>query len=501
MTSLSHPIHQRAAARAFPLLPAAFALGVFLIPFNGFQTLSAFGEFQAEMAFVVFLPVVLFSIPSLRPARSPLLFLFIAVTVAIVLSTVANLEQIMGASLRDRSGVNKLVTSMITVVFMFMFAFVVERRLKEPGAFISQIFRPVFYVTLFLLVMSVMQVASWHSGGIASVYNKIIAVLRTRYETQWESGRIDTVSFEPSILALFLTFSLFLMLGLRPLQPKAQRLFTTFLVIPAVLGVLLFGGARTGLLSLFAIVFFHFFFAFVLRRKLPPFMTIFCSGGLFLAIHLGVIANEAALVAVVLDSDSISNLSRFAAIIASFNIFLSSPIFGAGLGQYAFRALHLMPSWGWLSPEVVVQFYNPFPSWPPNHSLPMRIASELGSIGLLAYFGILSSFGIAVANKAKREQRRLGAFPLIGHTLLLGYVFVLFSGIAFDSFRQFTVWMTIAAMTAYIRYRDPETLLAGLTPSRYPRSRASIAAPPASGSPAPRAPELESLPAAPRAYR
>lgn len=475
MTLLSHPLQHRSATRAFPLLQSAFALGVFLIPFNGFQTSSAFGEFQAELAFVVFLPVVLFSIPSLRPARSPLLFLLLAVVAAIILSTLANLEQITSASLRDRSGVNKLVTSMITVIFMFVFAFVVERRLKEPGTFISHIFRPVFYVTVFLLVMSVMQVASWHNGSIAATYDKIIAVLRTRYEAQWETGRIDTVSFEPSILALFLTFSLFLMLGLRPLQPKRQRLFTTFFVIPAVLGVLLFGGARTGLLSLFAILFFHFFFAFVLRRKFPPILTIFASGGLFLAIHLVVIVNEGALISFVLAGDSVSNLSRFAAIIASFNIFVGSPVFGAGLGQYAFRALHLMPSWGWLSSEVVVQFYNPFPSWPPNHSLPMRIASELGTIGLVAYFGILSAFGMAVANKAKREQRRLNAFPLVGHTLLLGYVFILFSGIAFDSFRQFTVWMMIAAMAAYIRYREPETLLTGLLPAHYPRSRAAVA--------------------------
>jgi hypothetical protein len=67
----------------------------------------------------------------------------------------------------------------------------------------------------------------------------------------------------------------------------------------------------------------------------------------------------------------------------------------------------------------------------------------------------------------------LGAYPIVGHTLLLAYVFVLFSGIAFDSFRQFTVWMSIAAMAAYIRYRDPETLLTGLVPARYPRHRRS----------------------------
>ncbi len=260
MTTLTHPVARPVRVGAFTGLQAIFALGVFLIPFNGFQTLSAFGEFQAELAFVVFLPLVLLSIPSLRPLRSPLVFLFLAVLTAIVLATIANLEEIMTASLRDRSGVNKLVTSMITVVFMFVFAFVVERRLREPGAFISQIFRPVFYVTLFLLVMSVVQVASWHSGAVASVYTRIIAVLRTRFEDQWEAGRIDTVSFEPSILALFLTFSLFLMLGLRPLQPRRQRQFMTFLVIPAVLGVLLFGGARTGLLSLFAILFFHLVF-------------------------------------------------------------------------------------------------------------------------------------------------------------------------------------------------------------------------------------------------
>ena len=471
MTSLSGHLYQQTSARSFPLIQTAFAFGVFLIPFNGFQTLSAFGEFQAEMAFLIFLPLVIVSLPTLRPLRSPLMLLFVAIVAAIGLSTMANLEQILSASLRDRSGVNKLVTSMITVIFMFAFAFTVERRLREPGAFVQQIFKPVFYVTLFLLVMSVFQVASWHSGGVAAVYNKIIAVLRTRYEEQWDAGRIDTVSFEPSILALFLTFSLVLMLGLRPLQARQQRMFTTFCVIPAVLGVLLFGGARTGLLSVFAILAFHLMFAMVLRRKLPPSLTIVASGGLFLAIHLTVVANESAVISFILAGDSVSNLSRFAAIIASFNIFLTSPVFGAGLGQYAFRALHLMPSWGWLSPEVVVQFYNPFPSWPPNHSLPMRIASELGSIGVVAYFGILSGFGIAVANKAKHEQRRLGAYPVVGHTLLLAYVFILFSGIAFDSFRQFTVWMSIAAMAAYIRYREPETLLTGRVPALYPGVR------------------------------
>lgn len=471
MTSLAGPLYRRTSTRSFPLIQTAFAVAVFLIPFNGFQTLSAFGEFQAEMAFLIFLPLVIASVPTLRPLRSPLMFLFVAIAAAIVFSTLANLEQILSASLRDRSGVNKLVTSMITVIFMFAFAFMVERRLKEPGAFVGQIFKPVFYVTLFLLVMSAMQVASWRSGGVATVYNRIIATLRTRYEDQWDAGRIDTVSFEPSILALFLTFSLVLMLGLRPIQPKQQRVFTTFCIIPAVLAVLLFGGARTGLLSVFAILAFHFLFAMVLKRKLPPSLTIVASGGLFLAIHLAVVANESAVISFILAGDSVSNLSRFAAIIASFNIFLTSPIFGAGLGQYAFRALHLMPSWGWLSPEVVVQFYNPFPSWPPNHSLPMRIASELGSIGVVAYFGILSGLGVAVANKAKREQRRLGAYPIVGHTLLLAYVFVLFSGIAFDSFRQFTVWMSIAAMAAYIRYREPETLFTGLVPARYPGRR------------------------------
>jgi len=476
MTSLSGPLYQRSSARSLPLVQAAFGLGVFLIPFNGFQTLSAFGEFQAEMAFLVFLPLVVASVPTLRPMRSPLMFLFVAIVTAIVLSTLANFEQILSASLRDRSGVNKLVTSMITVVFMFAFAFTVERRLKEPGAFIAQIFKPVFYVTLFLLVMSAFQVASWRSGAVAAVYNKIIAVLRTRFEEQWDTGRIDTVSFEPSILALFLTFALVLMLGLRPLQPRQQRMLTTLCVIPAVLVVLLFGGARTGLLSVFAILAFHLVFAMVLRRKLPPSLTIFASGGLFLAIHVVVVANESSVIAFILAGDSVSNLSRFAAIIASFNIFLTSPVFGAGLGQYAFRALHLMPSWGWLSPEVVVQFYNPFPSWPPNHSLPMRIASELGTVGVVAYFGILSGFGVAVANKAKREQRRLGAYPVVGHTLLLAYVFILFSGIAFDSFRQFTVWMSIAAMAAYIRFRDPETLLTGLAPGLYPGTRRWISA-------------------------
>ena len=66
-------------------------------------------------------------------------------------------------------------------------------------------------------------------------------------------------------------------------------MLTTFCAIPAVLGSTV-RRARTGL-SVFATFAFHLLFAMVLKRRLPPSLTIVASGGLF-AIHLAVVANE-----------------------------------------------------------------------------------------------------------------------------------------------------------------------------------------------------------------
>lgn len=455
-------IQEKQAQMQMRMFNLFFALAMFLIPFNGIQSFGALGEFQGEAAFFLFLPLVAMSIPKLQLSQSIVRYMVVMMAVAIGISLLWNMNVMAEATLRGRSGFNKFITSTITVVFMMAFALMVEQRLRQRGMLLNQIFRPTLWATMFLLVMAVFQMSTWYSGGAMTAYNAVLSLLRPRYDEQVQMGRLDTVSFEPSVFSLFLTFSLVLMFGLHPLLSGRMCWFVKYVMIPASIAIIFISNARTGMIAFTFVLIFQMFYMVVLRLKSPKLLATFGPAIVFLIIHVLVFVYDQQLLRAILGDVSISNLSRFAAIITGFELFQRHPIFGVGLGQYAFNAQYLMPSWAWLSPEVTGQFLNPYPSWPPNHSLPMRMASELGFLGLFAYYGIICIFFKKLADKIWAEKERIGAYPYIGHTLMLSQVFILFSGIAFDSFRQFTVWILIACVAAYLRYDKPESLLSGI---------------------------------------
>lgn len=455
-------LKQKSVNAQATLFNSMLALAVFLIPFNGIVSHNALGEFQGEAAFFIFLPLLGCAMPFIQVTGSIMRYLLIAMISAIIIAFMWNANDIFEATLRGRSGINKFITSFITVIFMTFFGMMIEQRLRGKGVLVDYIFKPVIYSTMFLLAMAAFQMSTWYSGAANTLYSAVLSVLRPRYDEQIQFGRLDTVSFEPSVFSLFLVFSLVMMFGMTPLLQPRFRKFVKYFVIPATIAVVFISNARTGMISFTFVLIFQLFYMGVLRLKRPNLLATYMPAIVFLIIHILVFMYDKQLLQAILGDITVSNISRFAAIITSFEIYKLNPIFGVGLGQYAFNAHPLMPHWAWWSPEVVGQFLNPYPSWPPNHSLPLRLASELGTMGLFAYYGVLCIFFKMLMTKIWAEKARTGRYPYIGHTLILSQVFILFSGIAFDSFRLFTVWIFIATIAAYLRYDKPESLLGGI---------------------------------------
>lgn len=446
------------------------ALAVFLIPFNGFTSHPAFGEFQSELAFFIFFPLVAALLPSSRFVQSRLFWLALFMAVVLAVSTLLNLNDIMAATLRGRSGFNKFATSLIVLLFMMLFAETLERLLCHKGTLLRLVVRPTLYCTVLLLALAGLELVTWYSGTANMVYEGLMALLRPGADAN--PGRLNTVSFEPSVFSLYLAFSLVFMLGLRGFFPPRWKPWAAYVLIPLTVVTVLLSNGRTGIINTVLVLAMHGILLVVLRRPVlgrqAALLLTLVPPLVLLSIHVLLFVNYASVVNSILGSVSISNLSRFAAIATCLEIFKQHPFFGAGLGQYAFNAERLMPVWGWYSPEVQLAF-DPAPdvpvTWPPAHSFFMRLAAELGVFGLLAYFGSLSFIVWKMACKMLEEKRRTHAYPWVAHTFLLGWVFVCFAGIAYDSYRQFVVWIFIACMLAYARLPQPESTFTGQEPA------------------------------------
>jgi hypothetical protein len=121
-----------------------------------------------------------------------------------------------------------------------------------------------------------------------------------------------------------------------------------------------------------------------------------------------------------------------------------------------------MPQWGWQSWEIRDWFTNPARTWPPVFSLPGRLASELGLIGVLAWYIPLLELFRRLLFTIRAEYHRLDRrTPALGAALFLGMVYVLLQGVAQESFRFFELWITLGIVSAYTQIKDPETAYLG----------------------------------------
>lgn len=143
-----------------------------------------------------------------------------------------------------------------------------------------------------------------------------------------------------------------------------------------------------------------------------------------------------------------SNLTRLGMQYAAFDMFLSKPLIGFGLGQFQFNAVDYIPEWAYFSVEIQ-RFANAgdpttFLGTGNTH---IRALVESGIGGGILWFYMawrgLKNYLIVLKNIEKNKK-------VIVKCILISYIFAFFSFINFDDYIIFYYWFLIVLSEALV---------------------------------------------------
>lgn len=447
------------------LMTALFGLAVFLMPFNSIKGFEIFGELQMEAAFYVLAPMMLLfgmhrlsTRTNIRCLDRSAGYFILFVTLALFISFAFNISGMLESELRGRSGINKFMTSLLVLYFGIGLMWVTAYLARiTPNFTYRYVIRPTLWVLPIVILVGLIELGSWWSQDFFKLYDVIAQWVRAGTWPAYYEGRLRSITFEPPFLGMYMSAALLMIYPTIQLQQRRIGSSLGNLWIFLLGCVILFlTGARTAFVIIAAMIGFYMLYRPFLSGRQSNTITITALFFGIIAILFYVMQNHNQMVAWVVEGESISNLSRYASNTAAMIIFTEHPLTGVGLGQYAFYAVDTMPSWGWFSYEIQEWFTDPEAAWPPIFSAPARLAAEGGIIMLLAWYGSLGMLFMKMMHKVAREYRRLGHMPMIGQILLLSLVFVFTIGIAFDSFRNFWVWISLGLCSAYLMTENAE---------------------------------------------
>ena len=235
-----------------------FFLGLFFIPFNDYQGISALGEFKTESGalflfagFVFLIADVFYSKKIVIPYKSLLFQLVLLFLLWCVVTTFLNLNTVFYSYFKHTTGINRFIRQyfalLISSLFFFIFYINVLAKME-----IKEMFLKIRSVFLYSLI-------------IASVYGfleTLITIFGFRFfipvldlfnyfpflEVNFHpEGRISSISYEPPFLAIYLISISSWMFSYILTSKKLTR----FLPAIAVLVLTHFSGSRTGLVVVF----------------------------------------------------------------------------------------------------------------------------------------------------------------------------------------------------------------------------------------------------------
>jgi O-antigen ligase len=432
-------------------LATLLAMAVAVLPITGLAGVEVFGELKGSASVyvllftialgIVFTPVVDVTLP--RP-----LLLFLGILFGwILLTTVVNFDSITTSAVQGRTGLNKLVTSLMVVAFGALVAVLCAGVFASTTAVERLFARPLALAVGACVLFAVPELLTWVSESGEALYQSTTGLFHTA-ETELGRlpGRLVSLAFEAPDLAYFCGFALpWLLFYYRSRATSA--LSRTRAALPAVLCglLLLLANSRTGLVMLVAVICAECLYWIGIRRlrwsAAAIALTVVIASGALLAISLITLGEPPA------EESDVSTMSRLAILTAQLSIFAQHPIFGVGLGQFAFHTLPSLPSWAWNSYEITIWF-DTQQGLAPSFNVTGRIAAELGIPGLAIWYGFWSWALLKAGAVAAQPQAPLAAVALNG-ALFSAAAALVAGGIGNDAFRRPETWMLIALCTTY----------------------------------------------------
>jgi hypothetical protein len=449
-----------------------FVASIFLYPCNGAIALGFLGEAGSEPFVLINFLILPFALISLALRRhlvfSSIICVFALLFIlAIAISGLANIETIMGAQLKGRTGLDRLFSATLVPIFGFYFASLVYIYARRD--FRRFIGYPLFFGAIMVAGVGVVELMSWASNSIYEIYvtisHSVLHGLMRRGE--FIIGRIQSVTYEASNFGMYSMFSLPALFSLAARLPKSgQRSLSILLAL--CLGVLALLSGRTSFFGVLLIVCIYALCIgmYVFKLRLVYVLVLLYIAGNVLPLPL-ISTYQNDLVSSAVQSGNISNLSRLGTMTIQIDLFTDSPIFGVGMGQYPFYVPSKLPFWAatW---EFLKWINDPQASFFPSFSVYTRLAGEMGLVGytvwMMSWVFILTRL-IRAANRFSIEQ---GQCPYIGVAIICGIYASLFSGWNIASFKIPYIWLTLGLAAAYIEAPGRLEIVAPRKPANTP---------------------------------
>lgn len=453
------------------MLKLLFIISIIAIPFNDFYPLLPLGEMKYELSAYFFLATMgLLVIARLyapqknrQTATQPLPQITALFFAVILISMIMNFRALSGGEYHGRTPMEKFLTSTATLAYGFAVAatsYELARRYNWHGLVIF----PVAVSVGICSVVAVFEILSWTGGAFEKLY--VYIYMATHLDASSGSAapladfflpnRARSICFEPPSLANFAGFAWpWTYAGTFTAPRKHKYIYMLMWLMCTVL--ILVANSRTSLVLLLGNIVTLLLVRYIYLpprpqshqiRRATSFLLIMATLVAVLVFFIG--ANK--LTDTIIRGTSVSNISRWATITAGFRMFLQSPIWGHGFGQFGFHILDTMPSWGYLSWEIRQWLTGPraFEFWPSSFSIYARFAAELGILGIAAWIGIWVYLARTVWRVTFAYQLKTGKLLKISYPIIMSCYCALMSGIPLDSLRTPMMWVSMGLASAYI---------------------------------------------------
>ena len=427
--------------------------GIFFMPFNSWDGIPFLGEYYRDSCVLFFIAaflILLFKKKIKLPFHSPIFYILVIFFLWALLSTALNTETVSQYYFKQTSGTTRFIRqflSLIIAAFILPITFYNCFLNFETEKLLYKIRRVIYYSFIIVIIYSIVEVLivkfnlQFLKKPVLNLFDYFPFV---DAKTDLRLGRISSVTFEPPALGTYL-ITIFSWMCSYIITSKSY-----YKHIPSIAVILLafISGSRA---AFFIILIQAIIFIAVISQsqqysklftKIIVALSITISTGLIISAPkiISYLDNEIQSFKLDNADHSLSNKSRFGIQYAMYEVFLENPIIGVGYGQQAFESRSKYPSWAkrnnW---EFRLKYLNQNNKrFPPGYNLYLRLASEVGIVGVGILLLFISYILIWCYNNINSKNNLLGIIIFVS---IVGF---LLNWLKMDTFRIYGFWICLA---------------------------------------------------------
>lgn len=419
-----------------------FGFAIFAIPFNGMR-IGPFGELANELVILPMAGMLAVTVLSGKVFLPPFQVWgsLCLLGLAYLISFLVNFRAISSAEAYGRLGLEKLLSSALVVLYGYTLAYLTYccLSLGRKTNISRLLLIPLVAITVSLSAVSLLEILARYSGQARHVYLSLAKVLFSGQGYQFLEHRLRSVSFEPPAFAASLGALMVLAFVAEYFSETRNQRVAARTVALVLAGMLLLAGSRLGLVLLLLPI--------VGTVRKPVWRVAVAVACIAFVIFFSVLFQDriATVVQEIRTADTTSsNIWRIASIDAGVRMFVQSPLFGIGGGQYGFHVENYLSEWAFESWEVR-RAVDERERLLPIYSLHVRILAELGLFGFLIW---ATSWSICLAKSFGRSEK-------LYRTAEVMCVYVGIVGLSVGSFRLPGIWI-ILGLFLWLQKKSPD---------------------------------------------